>query len=315
MVGALLMSLRLPEDLIKNYYLGLQSALIQSLEQVENESSRFQRDSWQRAEGGGGITAVLEEGQIFEKAGIAFSDVNGAALPEAATRQRTFLKGSPFRAMGVSVVIHPRSPMIPTAHMNVRFFRANHAETGEPVWWFGGGYDLTPYYPYKEDCIHWHQTTHKVCIEHYNEDFFQQLKQRCDNYFYIRHRGTMRGVGGIFFDDLNEPDFDTCFAFMKAVGRSFADAYLPIIDRRKDEAYGQRERDFQNYRRGRYVEFNLVYDRGTLFGLQSGGRTESILMSLPPHVQFKYDWKPEPGSREAELEEYYLQPRDWLANL
>ena len=253
---------------------------------------------------------VLRGGQVFEQAGVSFSEVSGDNLPASATAHRPELAGRSFRAMGVSLVMHPINPHVPTSHANVRFFIAN--KTGqEPVWWFGGGFDLTPYYGYQEDCEHWHRTARKAC-EGFDCDFYARYKKWCDDYFYIKHRQEARGIGGLFFDDLSQPDFETAFRFMRSVGDHYLPAYLPIVEKRKLTEYGEREKKFQWYRRGRYVEFNLVYDRGTLFGLQSGGRTESILMSLPPVVNWQYNFSPEPGTAEAELTEYYLQPRDWL---
>ena len=261
--------------------------------------------------GGGGRSRVLSEGAVFEKAGVNFSHVVGASLPPSASASRPELAGRSFQAMGVSLVIHPRNPYVPTSHANVRLFVAE--KPGEdPVWWFGGGYDLTPYYGNEEDCIAWHQAAASACAP-FGEDVYPRYKKWCDEYFHLKHRAEPRGVGGLFYDDLNEWDFDTCFSFMQAVGDSYIRAYRPIVNRRKSQPYGERERDFQLYRRGRYVEFNLVYDRGTLFGLQSDGRTEAILMSLPPLVRWEYDYQPEPGSDEAALTEYYLTDRDWLA--
>jgi coproporphyrinogen III oxidase len=252
----------------------------------------------------------LTDGAVIEKGGVNFSHVFGTQMPASATAHRPELAGRSFEAMGVSLVIHPSNPYIPTSHANVRFFIAEK-EGAEPVWWFGGGYDLTPYYGNKDDCRHWHQTAFDAC-QPFGEDIYPRFKKWCDEYFYLKHRDEPRGVGGLFFDDLNELGFDKSFAFMQAVGDSYVDAYRPIMAKRKDTAYGEREREFQLYRRGRYVEFNLVFDRGTLFGLQTGGRTESILMSLPPLVRWEYDWQPEPGTPEAELYDVYLQPCDWL---
>ncbi|MCB1805808.1 MAG: oxygen-dependent coproporphyrinogen oxidase, partial [Candidatus Competibacteraceae bacterium] len=258
---------------------------------------------------GGGRTRVLSNGEVFEQAGINFSHVQGAQLPPAATASRPELAGRRFQAMGVSLVIHPHNPYIPTSHANVRFFVAEHDELA-PVWWFGGGFDLTPYYLFEEDCIHWHRTAKTAC-EPFGADVYPRYKRWCDEYFYLKHRQETRGIGGLFFDDLNEWNFARCFAFMRSIGDAYLPAYLPIVQKRRAMPYGEREREFQLYRRGRYVEFNLVYDRGTLFGLQSGGRTDSILMSLPPRVAWGYRWQPEPGSQEAVLYDY-LQPRDWL---
>ena len=276
----------------------------------EDAGSRFHRDAWERPEGGGGLTRILLEGQVFEQAGVAFSHVHGASLPPAASIRRPELAGRAWEALGVSVVVHPRNPHVPTSHLNVRLI-ATAASPGRPaVWWFGGGFDLTPYYGYREDCEHWHATARDLCAP-FDPGLYPVLKQRCDEYFRIEHRNEPRGVGGIFFDDLNAWSFDRSLAFARAVALGYLAAYVPIVQRRRDTTYGEREREFQLYRRGRYVEFNLVYDRGTLFGLQSGGRTESILMSLPPRVRWSYDWRPEPGTREAELYDEFLVVRDW----
>ena len=296
-------------EAVKGYLLQLQDNICDALQ--EEDGKHFREDSWEREEGGGGRSRVLEEGNLFEKAGVNFSHVFGSQLPASATAQRPELAGRSFQAMGVSLVIHPRNPYVPTSHANVRFFVAER-EDEEPIWWFGGGFDLTPYYGNDEDVIHWHQTSRAAC-EPFGEDVYPRYKQWCDEYFFLRHRGEPRGVGGLFFDDLNEPGFTRSFAFMRSVGDHYVPAYLPIVQRRRDTEYGERERNFQLYRRGRYVEFNLVYDRGTIFGLQTGGRTESILMSLPPLVTWRYDWHPEPGSAEAELYEVFLKPQDWLA--
>jgi coproporphyrinogen III oxidase len=254
---------------------------------------------------------VIADGGVFEKGGVNFSHVTGAALPPSASAQRPELGGRSYQAMGVSLVVHPHNPHVPTSHANVRFFVAEKPGE-EPVWWFGGGFDLTPYYPVEEDCRHWHRVASEACAP-FGEEVYPRFKAWCDDYFYLKHRGEARGIGGLFFDDLNEWGFDSCFAFMRAVGDAYLDAYLPIVERRKETAFGDRERQFQLYRRGRYVEFNLVYDRGTLFGLQSDGRTEAILMSLPPLVRWEYDYHPEPGTPEARLTEEFLPPRDWLA--
>ncbi|MEJ2449056.1 MAG: oxygen-dependent coproporphyrinogen oxidase [Gammaproteobacteria bacterium] len=294
---------------VKQYLLGLQDSICAALE-AEETAAQFREDSWARDAGGGGRSRVLEEGAVFEKAGINFSHVYGEGLPPSATAHRPELAGRSFQAMGVSLVIHPRNPYVPTSHANVRFFIAEKPGA-DPVWWFGGGFDLTPYYGFDEDCIHWHRTAHEAC-EPFGKDVYPRFKQWCDEYFYLKHRDEPRGIGGLFFDDLNEWDFDTCFGFMRSVGDHYVPAYCPIVSKRKATPYDEREREFQLYRRGRYVEFNLVYDRGTLFGLQSGGRTESILMSLPPLVSWRYDWQPPEGSPEAELYLKYLQPRDWL---
>ncbi len=271
----------------------------------------FREDIWQREEGaGGGRTRVLKNGGVFEQAGVNFSRVSGDTLPPSATAHRPHLAGGSFTACGVSLVLHPHNPYVPTTHANLRYFEARKPGM-DPVWWFGGGFDLTPFYPFDKDILHWHRVARELCAT-YGEDVYPRYKRWCDEYFLLRHRNETRGVGGLFFDDLDEGGFERCFAFMRDVGQGFLDAYLPIVERRMHEPWGEREREFQLYRRGRYVEFNLVYDRGTLFGLQSGGRTESILMSLPPRVRFEYDWQPEPGSAEARLADY-LVPRDWLA--
>ena len=295
---------------VKNYLLNLQDQICTALEGEEPEA-RFIEDIWDRAEGGGGRSRVLEDGQVFEQGGVNFSYVRGISLPASATAKRPELANRQFHAMGVSLVIHPKNPYVPTSHANVRFLIAE--KPGSPaIWWFGGGFDLTPFYPFKEDVIHWHKTALSAC-QSFGNDIYPTYKQWCDEYFFLPHRNETRGVGGLFFDDLNEWEFDKCFAFMQSVGDHYIDAYLPIVQKRKLTPYSDRERDFQLYRRGRYVEFNLVYDRGTLFGLQSGGRTESILMSLPPLVRWKYNWQPEPGSPEAILYESYLKPQNWLS--
>ena len=296
-------------DEIKDYLLELQDRICSALEEIDG-TARFKEDLWQRDAGGGGRTRVLNGGRVFEQGGVNFSHVFGGEMPAAATAHRPELAGRSFQAMGVSLVVHPLNPYVPTSHMNVRFFIAEK-ENAEPVWWFGGGFDLTPYYGFEDDAAHWHHTARAACRD-FGDDVYPRLKKWCDDYFYLRHRRECRGIGGLFFDDLNEWGFDRCFTFMRSVGDHYLDAYLPIADRRKDAPYGDREIDFQLYRRGRYVEFNLVYDRGTLFGLQSGGRTESILMSLPPRVIWRYNWRPEPGSEEARLYEEFLKPRDWL---
>jgi coproporphyrinogen III oxidase len=293
---------------VRDYLTDLQDRLCTELAATDGGAG-FAQDAWRRAEGGGGRSRVLKDGALFEQAGVGFSDVSGATLPPAATALRPALAGAPWRALGVSLVLHPRNPRVPTAHANVRYFRAE-PPGGEPVWWFGGGFDLTPFYPVDADVRHWHETARALCAP-FGERRYAEHKAWCDRYFFLRHRDEARGVGGLFFDDLNTGDAERDFAYLRAVGDGFLDAYLPIVASRRDDAYGEREREFQLYRRGRYVEFNLVWDRGTLFGLQSGGRTESILMSLPPRVRFEYGWKPEPGSAEARLE-HYLQPRDWL---
>jgi len=296
-------------EAVKAYLLGLQESICDELEQ-EDGGVRFREDSWERPQGGGGRSRVLSDGKVFEQAGVNFSHVFGEQLPASATAHRPELAGRHWQAMGVSLVIHPHNPYVPTSHANVRFFIAEKAGV-EPIWWFGGGFDLTPYYGFEQDAVHWHCTAHDACVP-FGEDVYPRFKKWCDEYFFLKHRNEPRGIGGLFFDDLNEWDFDKCFAFLQSVGDHYIQAYRPIVARRKDIPYGERERDFQLYRRGRYVEFNLVYDRGTLFGLQSGGRTESILMSLPPLVKWRYNWQPQPGTPEAELYEVYLKPRDWL---
>ncbi|MEH6576235.1 MAG: oxygen-dependent coproporphyrinogen oxidase [Amphritea sp.] len=296
-------------EAVKSYLLSLQDNVCSALEQADG-SACFAEDSWQREAGGGGRTRVISKGAVIEKGGVNFSHVFGDKLPGSATAHRPELAGRNFQAMGVSLVIHPHNPYVPTSHANVRFFIAEK-EGEDPVWWFGGGFDLTPYYGNKEDCRDWHQSAKDAC-DPFGADIYPRFKEWCDEYFHLKHRDEPRGIGGLFFDDLNELGFDKSFALMRSIGDSYASAYCPIIEKRKDIPYGERQRDFQLHRRGRYVEFNLVYDRGTLFGLQSGGRTESILMSLPPEVRWDYDWKPEPGTEEAELYEVYLQPRNWL---
>ncbi|MEO8003854.1 MAG: oxygen-dependent coproporphyrinogen oxidase, partial [Betaproteobacteria bacterium] len=293
---------------VKDYLTDLQGWIVGKLEAEDGKS--FSRDEWQRPEGGGGISCVIEEGGVFERGGVNFSHVAGPSMPPSASASRPELAGRSFEAMGVSLVMHPRNPFVPTVHMNVRFFVARKPDA-DPVWWFGGGMDLTPYYGFSEDAVHFHQTCQDA-LAPFGAELHPKLKKWCDTYFHLKHRNEARGVGGIFFDDLAQPDFDTCFGLIRSVGDHFVDAYVPIVEARKDLPFGERERDFQAYRRGRYVEFNLVYDRGTLFGLQSGGRTESILMSLPPVVKWRYDWKPEPGSPEAALYTDFLPPRDWV---
>ena len=294
---------------VKAYLLNLQDQICQALEAEEPET-RFIEDPWERAEGGGGRTRVLSNGAVFEQGGVNFSHVFGFNLPASATAKRPELANRQFEAMGVSLVIHPRNPYIPTSHANVRFLIAK--KDGEPpIWWFGGGFDLTPFYPFQEDVLHWHQTARQAC-EPFGDEVYSRYKKWCDEYFFLKHRNETRGVGGLFFDDLNEPGFAQSFAFMQSVGNHYIPAYLPIVQKRKSTPYTERERNFQLYRRGRYVEFNLVFDRGTLFGLQSGGRTESILMSMPPVAHWQYNWQPEPGSPEAELYDTYLKPQNWL---
>ena len=294
---------------VKAYLLDLQRRIVQALEDVDGQP--FIVDAWQRPEGGGGISRVIEEGNVLERGGVNFSHVMGAALPPSAAAARPDLGGQPWEAMGVSLVLHPRNPYAPTVHMNVRFFTTT-SSTGEPVWWFGGGMDLTPYYGDVADVRHFHQSCHDA-LAPFGADLHPRFKKWCDDYFYLKHRKEARGAGGIFFDDFNALDFESSFAMLRSVGDSFVPAYVPLLVARKDTPYGERERDFQAYRRGRYVEFNLVFDRGTLFGLQSGGRTEAILMSMPPLVKWRYDWQPEAGSAEAALSTDFLPHRDWLA--
>lgn len=293
---------------VKDWLMSLQDRICAKLADTDGQAA-FVEDAWQREGHGQGRTRVLSGGAVFEKGGVNFSHVYGNALPAAASAKRPELAGRSFQAMGVSLVMHPDNPFIPTTHMNVRFFIAESPDE-EPVWWFGGGYDLTPYYGFDEDCIHWHQTGRTAC-EPFGEQLYPWMKDWCDEYFYLKHRQEPRGVGGLFFDDLNDRPFDECFAICRAVGESFVPAYLPIVERRQSMAFTEQHKQFQRYRRGRYVEFNLVYDRGTIFGLQSGGRTESILMSLPPEVNWQYAYQPEAGSEEARLYEHFLKPHDW----
>ena len=312
---------------VREYLLGLQDAVCAALE-AEDGRGKFLTDPWTRPEGGGGRTRILVEGAVFEKAGVAFSHVHGTRLPPSATAHRPELAGKHWEALGVSLVLHPANPHVPTAHANVRFFIAGHQaaephnsnrETGDsaanpPIWWFGGGFDLTPYYGVEADAVHWHRTA-RDAVKPFGPEIYPRFKKWCDDYFFLKHRQEPRGIGGLFFDDFSELGFERSFALMKSVGGAFLPAYRPIVARRKATPFGDRERQFQLYRRGRYVEFNLVWDRGTLFGLQSGGRTESILMSLPPLVRWDYDWKPEPGSPEARLYDVFLKPREWAENL
>ena len=293
----------------RDYYTDLQARIVACLEEVDGQP--FRRDVWQRPEGGGGESRLLEQGNVFERGGVNFSHVAGKTLPPSATASRPELAGRAWDAVGVSLVLHPRNPYAPTVHMNVRFFIAHAPIGAAPVWWFGGGMDLTPYYGYVEDAVHFHGAC-RDALAPFGADVHPRYKQWCDEYFYVKHRAEPRGIGGIFFDDLNAPDFATSFGLQQSVGEHFLDAYVPILERRKDIPYGERERDWQAYRRGRYVEFNLVWDRGTLFGLQSGGRTESILMSLPPVVKWRYDWQPAPGSAEAALLSDFLVAKNWL---
>lgn len=303
----------LPVDAIeqvKAYLLQLQNNICTVIEDLDGHS-RFIEDAWKRPAGGGGLTRVLTQGKVFAKAGVNFSHVSGEQLPSSASAHRPELAGRKFSALGVSLVIHPDNPYIPTSHANVRFFIAEK-EGSPPVWWFGGGFDLTPYYGFEEDCQHWHQTALNAC-QPFGEDIYPRFKKWCDEYFFIKHRNEARGIGGLFFDDYNEVNFEHSFALMQSIGDHYIKAYAPIVSRRKEHPFGVQEKTFQNYRRGRYVEFNLVYDRGTLFGLQSGGRTESILMSLPPDVSWEYNWQPKANSLEAKLYSDYLPPRNWLS--
>ena len=314
---------------VRAYLLALQNRIVSQFEMFEDHP--FVRDEWKRAEGGGGLTCILEGGKLLDRGGVGFSHVSGKALPPSASAHRPGIAGRPWEAMGVSLVLHPRNPHVPTVHMNVRFFSTVSGADGEErgreapagsrgreapagsneTWWFGGGMDLTPYYPVDEDCAHFHHANREALAAF--DGLHARFKKACDAYFFLKHRNEPRGIGGTFFDDFSEGGFEHAFAVMRAVGDAFLPAYLPIVERRREQAYGDRERDFQAYRRGRYVEFNLVWDRGTLFGLQSGGRAESILMSLPPNVKWRYDWKPEPGSPEARLYSEFLRPRDWAA--
>lgn len=301
---------------VLHYLQELQAKIVEALEMVDGKS--FLHDSWNRPEGGGGTSCLLEGGNVFERAGVGFSHVLGSKLPPAATIAHPEAAGRAWEAMGVSLVLHPRNPFIPTVHMNIRFFMATAPEhstqkdsTAEDIWWFGGGMDLTPYYGFEDDCVHFHRTN-KTALDTFDANYYPQFKSQCDTYFYLKHRQEPRGIGGIFFDDFHALGFERSFALQRAVGDAFLQAYLPIVQRRKDTPYTEHERDFQAYRRGRYVEFNLVYDRGTLFGLQSNGRTESILMSMPPIVKWRYDWKPEAGSAESKLYTDFLIDKDWL---
>ncbi|MGX5915265.1 oxygen-dependent coproporphyrinogen oxidase [Aliidiomarina sp. Khilg15.8] len=301
---------------VKDYLMNLQDVICQHLEAVDGGAT-FVEDSWERAEGGGGRSRIMQQGKVFEQGGVNFSHVYGAKMPASATAHRPELAGRSFHACGVSLVLHPNNPHVPTSHANVRFFIAE--KPGEaPVWWFGGGFDLTPFYPVEDDVLHWHRTARDACAP-FGEDYYDRYKHWCDEYFYLPHRGETRGVGGLFFDDLNqnpagEIDFEHAFGLMRSIGDHFIPAYVPIVERRQATPFTDLQREFQLYRRGRYVEFNLVYDRGTLFGLQTGGRTESILMSMPPLARWEYMYTPEPGSAEARLYERYLQAQDWLAH-
>jgi coproporphyrinogen III oxidase len=293
---------------IRTYLLELQNTLCQALES-EDGHAFFQEDLWQYEKGGGGVTRVLADGAVFEKAAVNFSHILGSQLPPAATQRHPQLAGTSFQALGVSVVLHPLNPHAPTVHLNVRFFITEQANN--PIWWFGGGFDLTPYYGYLEDCQHWHLNAAKAC-EPFGEDIYPLFKANCDKYFYLPHRQEARGIGGILFDDLNCWEFSKCFTLMKSVGDHFLSGYLPIVRKRKNMIFTEQQRQFQGYRRGRYVEFNLLFDRGTLFGIQSGGRTESILVSLPPQVSWKYQWRPEPNTPEARLQQEFLTPKEWI---
>ncbi len=295
---------------VKTYLMDLQDRICSALEAADGQS-RFKQDAWSRAGGGGGRSRIMEDGGLLEKGGVGFSHVFGDGMPPSATAHRPELAGRHFQAMGVSLVMHPFNPHVPTSHANVRFFIAEK-DDADPVWWFGGGFDLTPYYAREEDCVHWHRVARDACAP-FGDDVYPRFKAWCDEYFYLKHRQEARGVGGLFFDDLNQWGFERSFAFLRAIGDAYLEAYLPIIERRRNEPFSEQQKEFQEYRRGRYVEFNLVYDRGTLFGLQSGGRTESILMSLPPTVRWGYNWQPEAGSEEARLVNEFLPARDWLA--
>jgi coproporphyrinogen III oxidase len=293
---------------VRSFLISLQSTIVSALEAVDGGT--FIRDEWQRPEGGGGISRLIEGGRVIERGGVNFSHVIGTRMPPSATAQRPELKGAPWEAMGVSLVIHPRNPYAPTTHMNVRFFVASPAE-GQPVWWFGGGMDLTPYYGFAEDAVHWH-TQAQASVVRFGSDLYARFKKQCDEYFFLKHRNEPRGIGGTFFDDFSEFGFDGSFALMRSVGEHFVPAYIPILTLRCDTPYGERERDWQLYRRGRYVEFNLVWDRGTHFGLQSGGRTEAILMSMPPEVRWRYDYGPTSGTPEDALYREFLTAKDWV---
>ncbi|WP_093397810.1 oxygen-dependent coproporphyrinogen oxidase [Halopseudomonas xinjiangensis] len=295
---------------VKTYLMDLQDRICAALEAADGHS-RFKQDTWSRAGGGGGRSRIIENGGLLEKGGVGFSHVFGDGMPPSATAHRPELAGRHFQAMGVSLVMHPLNPHVPTSHANVRFFIAEK-DNADPVWWFGGGFDLTPYYAREEDCVHWHRVARDACAP-FGDEVYPRFKAWCDEYFYLKHRQEARGVGGLFFDDLNQWGFERSFAFLRAIGDAYLQAYLPIIERRRNEPFNEQQKEFQEYRRGRYVEFNLVYDRGTLFGLQSGGRTESILMSLPPTVRWGYNWQPEAASEEARLVNEFLPARDWLA--
>lgn len=299
-------------QLVKDYLLQLQETICHALTTMDG-ASKFICDHWERAQGGSGCTHAMSDGEVIEKAGVNFSHVFGEQLPNAATRQRPELVGAPFAAVGLSIIIHPRNPYAPTTHFNLRFF-VSEKEKNKPIWWFGGGFDLTPYYGFSEDCAYWHRTAKKACAP-FGDDLYPRFKKEADDYFYLKHRREHRGVGGLFFDDLQLENFAASFNFARSIGEHFLLAYLPILERRKNQPYGAQQRDFQRYRRGRYVEFNLVQDRGTLFGLEWGGRTESILISLPPEVTWRYDWQPSAGTEEAHLYEMFLVPRDWTQKI
>ena len=295
---------------VKKYLVQLQESICSDLESLDGKAI-FEKDYWSKENGNGsGITSVICEGNVFEKGGVNFSIVHGNKMPKSASTLRPELEGRKYTALGVSLVLHPENPYIPTTHSNVRFFVAEEPDK-EPIWWFGGGFDLTPFYGFDEDAVHWHKTAKKACLP-FGEKVYSKYKKWCDDYFYLEHRDEQRGIGGLFFDDLNEGGFDRCFEFMKSVGDHFSEAYLPIVIKRKDTPYGKKERNFQLYRRGRYVEFNLIYDRGTLFGLQSGGRTESILISMPPKVKWSYQFQVEKDSEEEKLYNHYLKPKEWI---
>jgi len=296
---------------VDNYFQAMQTKICASLEEIDGRGL-FHNDPWERSDGGGGTTCVMREGNIFEQAAVGYSNIQGKQMPPSATIKRPELAGKSFLAIGISLVLHPKNPYVPTTHANLRFFSAADTK-GKRIWWFGGGFDLTPFYPFHEDVVHWHQKAKEAC-DPFGEHLYPKYKKWCDEYFFLKHREETRGVGGLFFDDLNEYGFSKTFNFVKAVGDQFLPAYLPIVEARCNHKFSERERQFQLYRRGRYVEFNLIHDRGTLFGLQSGGRVESILMSLPPAVRWEYSWKPQPGSPEAELYKNYLKPRDWLTD-
>ncbi len=309
MSGSVTRSEKPDTEAVLTYLRSLQDRICDELARADGGGG-FREDSWQHPNGGGGRTRVIEGGSLIEKGGVNFSHVQGDALPAAASARRPEISGKPFEATGVSLVIHPVNPFVPTSHMNVRLFVAGPGEPN-PVWWFGGGYDLTPYYGFEEDCVHWHRTARDACAP-FGTDYYGRFKNWCDDYFFLRHRNEPRGIGGLFFDDFTEGGFDRAFAFIRSIGDSYLKAYLPIVERRRNHPYTDDHVEFQHYRRGRYVEFNLVYDRGTIFGLQSGGRTESILMSLPARVSWRYDWRPAPGSEEERLYRNFLRPCDWL---